>query len=161
MSAKPGLSATPIEGMRTKPLTVHPDERGRLMEILRADDELFERFGQVYLTTAYPGAVKAWHRHQRQVDHFACVSGMMKVVLYDDREGSRTRGLVNEVFLGEHRPLLLRIPALVWHGFKCVSEREALMINVPTLPYDHATPDEERRPAHDPAVPYDWARRDG
>jgi len=150
-----------IDGVRTKRLTVRADERGRLMEMLRADDELFEKFGQAYLTTAYPGAVKAWHYHKVQVDHFVCVHGMMKVVLYDDREGSPTRGLVNEFFLGVHNPLLVRIPAGVYHGFKCISECEALIVNIPTEVYHYAEPDEFRIAAHDPRVPYDWARRDG
>lgn len=154
-------SLAPIDGVRTKRLTVRPDERGRLMEMLRCDDELFTKFGQVYLTTAYPGVVKAWHYHERQVDHFVCVHGMMKVVLYDGRDGSPTKGLVNEFVIGEHNPLLVRIPALVYHGFKCVSPAEALIINVPTEPYHHAAPDEFRVDADDPSIPYDWARRDG
>jgi len=149
-----------IDGVRTKTLSVHADERGRLVEMLRSDDELFEKFGQAYLTTAYPGAVKAWHYHRKQVDHFICVHGMMKVVLYDDREGSPTRGLLNEFFLGVHHPLLLRIPAGVYHGFKCISECEALIVNIPTEVYHYAEPDEFRIDAHDPRVPYDWARRD-
>jgi len=150
-----------IDGVRTKTLSVHADERGRLVEMLRSDDELFEKFGQAYLTTAYPGVVKAWHYHKKQVDHFVCVHGMMKVVLYDDREGSPTRGLLNEFFLGVHHPLLLRIPAGVYHGFKCISECEALIVNIPTEVYHYAEPDEFRIDAHDPRVPYDWARRDG
>ena len=150
-----------IDGVRTKTLSVHADERGRLVEMLRSDDEFFEKFGQAYLTTAYPGVVKAWHYHKKQVDHFVCVHGMMKVVLYDDREGSPTRGLLNEFFLGVHHPLLLRIPAGVYHGFKCISECEALIVNIPTEVYHYAEPDEFRIDAHDPRVPYDWARRDG
>ncbi|HXY68532.1 MAG TPA: dTDP-4-dehydrorhamnose 3,5-epimerase family protein [Gemmatimonadales bacterium] len=151
----------PIDGVRTKVLRVVADERGRLMEMLRADDELFTRFGQVYLTAAYPGVVKAWHYHERQTDHFVCVSGMMKLVLYDDREQSPTRGAVNEFFVGDHNPLLVQIPPLVFHGFKCISEREALVVNIPTEPYDHRKPDEFRVDAHDPKIPYDWARKDG
>jgi len=150
-----------IDGVKTKKLAVHADERGRLMEMLRADDELYAKFGQVYLTSAYPGAVKAWHYHEKQVDHFTCVHGMMKVVLYDDRKDSKTKGLVNEFFLGVHNPILLRIPAGVYHGFKCVSEHEALIVNVPTEMYHYDKPDEFRLDAHDPKIPYDWARKDG
>jgi dTDP-4-dehydrorhamnose 3,5-epimerase len=151
----------PIDGVTTKQLTVHADERGRLMEMLRADDPFFAQFGQAYLTTAYPGAVKAWHYHERQVDHFTCVRGMMKVVLYDDRPGSPTRGTVNEFFIGDHNPMLVRIPAGVYHGFKCISEHEALIVNVPTEVYRYDQPDEFRIDAHDPAIPYDWSRKDG
>ena len=150
-----------IQGVRTKALKVVSDERGRLMEMLRADDELFLKFGQVYLTAAYPGAVKAWHYHERQTDHFVCVRGMMKVVLYDDREGSPTRGTINEFFIGDHNALLIQIPPLVFHGFKCVSEHEALVINIPTETYDYGSPDEYRVDPHDGGVPYSWERKDG
>ncbi|MDI6869848.1 MAG: dTDP-4-dehydrorhamnose 3,5-epimerase family protein [Bacillota bacterium] len=150
-----------IEGVKMKPLRVIPDERGRLMEILRADDELFEQFGQVYLTTAYPGVVKAWHYHRKQADHMVVVKGMMKVVLYDDREGSPTRGEINEFFLGDHNHLLLKIPKMVYHGFKCISETEALVINIPTEVYNYQEPDEYRIDPHKGGIPYDWARKDG
>ena len=155
------LPSRPIAGVRTKPLTVSADERGRLMELLRADDELFTKFGQVYLTTAYPGVVKAWHAHERQTDHLVCVHGMIKLVLFDDREGSATRGAINEFFTGDHHPLLVEIPPLVLHGFKGISEHEALVVNIPTEVYDRRRPDELRIDAHDPRVPYDWARKDG
>jgi len=75
-----------IEGVKVKKLKVVPDERGRLMEMLRADDEFFVKFGQVYMTTAYPGVVKGWHYHKVQADNMVIVKGMMKIVLYDGRE---------------------------------------------------------------------------
>jgi dTDP-4-dehydrorhamnose 3,5-epimerase len=131
------------------------------MEILRRDDDIFQEFGQVYLTTVYPGVVKAWHYHKLQSDHFTCVSGMMKLVLYDNRSGSPTHGLINEFFLGKHNPALVVIPPEVYHGFKCVGSSEALVINVPTRPYNHQSPDEHRLDPHDPAIPFDWSRRDG
>ncbi len=150
-----------IEGVRVKQLKVIPDERGRLMEMLRSDDELFRGFGQVYITTAYPGAVKAWHYHKKQWDHFVCVRGMMKVVLYDNRDGSSTHGEVNEFFMGDHRPILLQIPPLVYHGFKCVSDVEAMVVNCPTEVFVYDDPDEFRVDPHDNDIPYDWARKDG
>jgi dTDP-4-dehydrorhamnose 3,5-epimerase len=150
-----------IHEVRVKPLKVIPDERGRLMEMLRSDDDLFRGFGQIYMTTAYPGVVKAWHYHKKQWDHFVCVRGMMKVVLYDSRENSPTRAEVNEFFLGEHQPILLQIPPLVYHGFKCVSEFEAIVINCPSETYVYANPDEYRVDPHDNDIPYKWARIDG
>jgi dTDP-4-dehydrorhamnose 3,5-epimerase len=150
-----------IEGVKIKRLKVIPDERGRLMEMLRSDDEIFVRFGQVYMTTAYPGAVKAWHYHKKQSDHFVVVRGMMKVVLYDGREKSSTFREINEFFMGEHNPILLQIPPFVHHGFKCISEEEAIVINVPTETYDPRNPDEFRIPPHGGEIPYDWDRKDG
>ncbi len=149
-----------IEGVRSKRLTVIPDERGRLMEMLRCDDDLFIKFGQAYLTTAYPGVVKGWHYHRVQYDHFVVVKGMMKIVLYDPRPDSPTCGVVNEFFMGEHNPVLLQIPPLVYHGFKCIGEQEALVVNLSTEPYRHDDPDEHRAAPHDPSIPYDWSRTD-
>lgn len=149
-----------IQGVMTKKLRVIPDERGRLMEILRSDDEIFEGFGQTYVTSALPGVVKAWHYHKLQDDHFCVLVGMMKVALYDAREDSPTRGEVNEFFLGIHNPMVLRIPAGVYHGFKCISETESLCLNVPTRVYDYKNPDEYRLPAHTDQIPYDWNRQD-
>ena len=146
-----------IAGVRVKSLRVIPDERVRLMEILRADDELFQKFGQVYMTTAYPGVVKGWHFHKKQTDNFAVVRGMIKLVLYDRREGSATRGQVDEFFLGEHNSQLVQVPPLVLHGFKCVSAEEAVVINCPTEPYNHKEPDEFRVDPASGEVPYDWA----
>jgi len=150
-----------IEGVRVKRLKVIPDERGRLMEMLRADDELYIKFGQVYMTTAYPGTVKAWHYHKKQVDNFAVVKGMMKVVLYDSREKAPTYKEIGEFFMGEHNPILLQIPAYVYHGFKCISESEAIVINCPTEMYDYEEPDEFRADPHGGEIPYDWSRKDG
>lgn len=150
-----------IEGVKTKQLKVIPDERGRLMEILRCDEDVFEKFGQVYLTTTYPGVVKAWHMHTGQTDNIACVRGMIKLAVYDPREGSPTRGEVRQFFLGVHNPLLVQIPPNLYHGWMCVGPEEALIINCPTEAYNAREPDEVRLDPHENDIPYDWSRRDG
>ncbi len=150
-----------IRGLRAKPLRIIPDERGRLFEMLRRDEPLFLKFGQVYCTTVTCGVVKGWHYHKKQIDHFVCVSGMIKLVAYDGRRGSPTKGLLNEFFIGTHNPLLVQIPAEVYHGFKGLTEPEAVVINIPTEPYHHARPDEYRVDPHQNDIPYDWGRRDG
>ncbi|MFH1080961.1 MAG: dTDP-4-dehydrorhamnose 3,5-epimerase family protein [Pseudomonadota bacterium] len=150
-----------IEGVMVKKLRVIPDERGRLMEILRADDEMFKGFGQVYMTTAYPGVVKGWHYHKKQYDNMAVVRGMMKIVLYDGRKDSTTYGRIDEFFAGEHNPILLHIPPGVHHGFKCISPQEAQVVNAPSETYNYQEPDEFRVHPHDNDIPYDWHRKDG
>ena len=145
-----------IEGVRTKSLKVVPDERGWLMEILRCDDEIFSKFGQVYLTTAYPEVVKAWHYHKKQTDNFTCIKGMMKVALYDGRADSKTHGEVNEFFVGDKNPLLISVPPMVYHGFKAVGDETAYFLSVPTLPYNYREPDEFRLPPDTKEIPYEW-----
>ena len=144
-----------------KKLRVIPDERGRLMEIMRADDEMFRNFGQVYMTTAYPGVVKGWHYHKKQFDNMAVLKGMMKIVLYDGRPDAPTYGNIQEIFAGEHNPVLVHIPPYVYHGFKCISPEEAFVVNIPTEPYDYQHPDEFRVHPHDGGIPYEWERKDG
>ncbi len=149
-----------IEGVMIKRLKVIPDERGYLMEMLRADDSFFQQFGQIYLTAVYPGVVKGWHYHELQTDHFVCVKGMAKVVLYDRREHSPTRGEVNEFFMGDHNHILLVIPPGVLHGMKGTGTETALIINTPTHTYKYGDPDEFRIDPHNNDIPYDWSRKD-
>jgi dTDP-4-dehydrorhamnose 3,5-epimerase len=156
-----GEGETMIDGVLIKRLKVICDERGRLMEILRADDEMFSSFGQVYMTTAYPGVVKGWHYHKKQSDNMAVVRGMMKIVLYDGREGSKTFSEVNEFFAGVDNPILVHIPPLIFHGFKCISPEEAIVVNTPTEKYNYREPDEFRIHPHENEIPYDWERKDG
>ena len=150
-----------IYQVKTKALRMIPDERGRLMEMLRCDDDIFQKFGQVYMTAVYSGVVKGWHFHKVQTDHFVCVKGMIKLVLYDNRPDSPTKGEINQFFIGDHNHLLVTIPPGILHGFKGISECEAIVINVPTEAYNAKNPDEYRLDAHDPSIPYDWARKDG
>ncbi|HZL63603.1 MAG TPA: dTDP-4-dehydrorhamnose 3,5-epimerase family protein [Thermoleophilia bacterium] len=145
-----------IDGVMTKKLKVIPDERGRLMECLRNDDDLFMGFGQLYMTTTFPGVVKGWHLHEVQFDNIVCVKGMIKLVLHDAREGSATRGQTDEFFLGEHNPLLVRVPSGIWHGWKCVSPEEAYIVNAPTEVYKYDAPDQQELPHDSPEIPYDW-----
>ena len=107
-----------IGGVVVRELKTIPDERGWLMELMRPDWDLFEKFGQVYLTTVYPGVVKAWHYHKKQTDNMVCIKGMLKLALYDSRKSSHTFKEVDEIFIGDRKPILVRIPPLVYHGFK-------------------------------------------
>jgi dTDP-4-dehydrorhamnose 3,5-epimerase len=145
-----------IEGVATKRLKVIPDERGHLMECLRNDDELFIKFGQMYMTTTLPGIVKGWHLHRVQWDNVVCVKGMIKLALYDAREGSATQGQTSEFFIGEHNPVLVRIPPGLYHGWKCVSTEEAYIVNAPTEVYVYDAPDQEELPQDSPLIPYAW-----
>ena len=147
-----------IDDVKIKILKPIPDSRGRLMEMLRSDDSLFKKFGQVYMTTAFPNVVKAWHYHKIQTDNFICVSGKMRVALYDSRENSKTFREVNEFILSLDQPRLIQIPPLVYHGFKCIAENESVIINIPTEVYNYNKPDEFRVDPFSNNIPYDWSK---
>lgn len=141
----------------------YEDGRGRLMEILRNEpmpDGLGGRiqldFGQAYLTTCHRGVVKAWHHHEKQTDRMLCLSGALQIGLYDEATGKTAT-----VYSSPHRPRLVTIRPGIWHGFACVGGEEAIVLNLPDRAYDYSVPDEQRRPAHDPAIPYRWGVQDG
>lgn len=150
-----------IEGVRTKSLKLIPDDRGFLMEVLRDDDELFDKFGQCYISATFPGIIKAWHAHQIQTDNFCCVHGNVKVGLYDGREGSPTYRQTQAIVVGELNRTLIQIPPGVWHGWVCLGTETALVLNVPTEHYRYSEPDELRRPWDDPEIPFVWQVKGG
>ncbi len=151
-----------IQGVQLKKLKALRDDRGFLMEILRSDDQIFERFGQAYITGCKMGVAKAWHYHKLQTDNFTCISGETTVVLYDMREDSPTKGELEEYVLqspslSDSQPMLLQIPPLVVHGFTARTGPEAIILNIPTQTYRYHDPDEHRFPWNSEIIPYDWS----
>jgi len=147
-----------IDGVRITPLRRIPDDRGCIYHMLRCDDDHFERFGEIYFSMVYPGVVKAWHLHREMTLNYAAVVGTIKLVLYDDREGSPTRGELQEIYLGELAYDLVTVPPGVWNGFRATGGERAMVANCATHPHDPAEitymdPDEG-------PIPYDWSVRD-
>jgi dTDP-4-dehydrorhamnose 3,5-epimerase len=146
-----------IEGVRIVPRARIPDERGTVMHMLKATDPEFLGFGEIYFSTVYPGVVKGWHRHAEMTLNYACVHGRIKLVLFDDREGSPTRGEIMERFLGQDDYSLVQIPPGVWNGFKGMGSEAAIVANCSTHPHDPAR--STRLDPFDNDIPYDWGVR--
>lgn len=139
-----------IDGVVVKRCKVFPDERGRLGEIVRRDDVIFEKFGQVYFTTIFPGVVKAWHMHKKQTDYMYVVQGNVKVVLFES-------GVINEITIGVHAPGLIKIPPMVQHGVMNVGMDLAILFDMTTRVYNYKHPDIVRSGPHDYSIiPYKW-----
>ena len=148
-----------IEGVVIKPLRRIPDERGMIMHMLRADDPDFVKFGEVYFTVIYPGVVKGWHCHTRQINNYAVISGMAKIVLYDRREDSPTKGELVQVFAGEQNYQFIKIPTGVASGIKGIGTKPAIIANCATEGHD---PGEDIRfDPFDNDIPDDWALKHG
>ena len=143
-----------IHDVIVKPLLKIPDERGTIMHMLRTDDPLFDGFGEIYFSTIYPGVVKGWHLHTKMILNYAVIKGCIKLVLYDDRDGSPTKGELMELFVGDRNYSLIKIPPGVWNGFKGVGIEESIIANCSSIPHD---PEEIMR--MDPinnSIPYSW-----
>jgi dTDP-4-dehydrorhamnose 3,5-epimerase len=153
------LGANEIDGLTVTPLRRIPDERGAVFHMLRDDSPVFERFGEIYFSTVYPGAIKGWHRHHQMTLNYAVPVGMIKLVCYDDRPGSPTSGNLVELHVGELNYVLVTIPPLVWNGFKGEGVNPALVANCATV---HHSPDEiDRMDPLGDAIPYQWGLRHG
>ncbi len=144
-----------IEGVGLTPLRQIGDERGAVLHMLRSDSPDFTRFGECYFSEVLPGVTKGWKRHRAQTQNLAVPVGRIRMVIYDDRPGSASRGRLQTVDLG--RPdayLRLRIPPGLWYAFACIGSAPALLANCPDLPHDPTESD--TRPLTDAAIPYDW-----
>ena len=148
-----------IEGVRIHPLRQIPDERGKVMHMLRADAPHFEQFGEIYFSVVNPGVVKGWHLHHRMTINYAVVTGMIKLVLYDDRAGSPTCKELQEIFLGDAQYALVTVPPMIWNGFKGIAASPSVVANCATIPHD---PTEiERLDPFTSHIPYDWSLKHG
>lgn len=147
-----------IDGVEINQLNIIPDERGMILKMLRNDDPVFKEFGEIYFSLIYPGVVKGWHIHKKMTLNYAVISGLIKLVLFDDRDASPTKGEVQEIFLGRENYKLVTIPPMIWNGFKGIGTEPAIVANCATIPHD---PDEiERMDPFENDIPYDWARKD-
>jgi dTDP-4-dehydrorhamnose 3,5-epimerase len=148
-----------IKDVLIVPLKQIPDERGKIMKMLRADDAHFEKFGEIYFSIVYPGVVKGWHLHRQMTLNYAAPSGMIKFVMYDARPNSPTKGELQEIFIGEDNYVLVKVPPGIYNGFKGIGVKPAIVANCATLPHD---PEEIMRV--DPFkndIPYSWDVKHG
>jgi dTDP-4-dehydrorhamnose 3,5-epimerase len=144
-----------INGVQVISLKRIPDERGTIMHMMRATDPHFQEFGEIYFSTIYKNAIKGWHLHHEMTLNYACIYGRIKLVIYDEREGSSTHGELMEIFLGPDNYSLVIIPPEVWNGFKGMTDPFAIVANCSTRVHD---PSHSKR--LDPIknhIPYDWA----
>lgn len=155
MTDRSGALRGSIEGVQVIPLRRIPDERGTIFHMLRRTDPHFTEFGEIYFSTVYLEVVKGWHRHSEMTLHYACIFGRIKLVLYDERAGSPTKGHLMELFLGPDDYSLVIIPPEVWNGFKGMSEPYAIVANCCSHPHDPSR--STRLDPFQSHIPYDWA----
>jgi dTDP-4-dehydrorhamnose 3,5-epimerase len=144
-----------IEGVKIVPLRRIPDERGTIYHMLKSTDPHFTKFGEIYFSSIYPGVVKGWHLHKNMTLHYACIHGRVKLVIYDERDGSSTRGEIAEIFLGPDHYVLVVIPPGLWNGFKGMGREQAIVADCIDIPHEQA--DSVRLDPLKNHIPYDWA----
>lgn len=143
-----------IEGVKIYNKNVIADERGKILHMLRNDDKNFIKFGEIYFSYVYPQKVKAWHIHKKMTLNYCSAFGKIRLVLFDDREKSKTKGGIQEIILSNENHVLVSIPPMVWNGFCSANDETAVLANCSDIPHDK----EEilRLPYDDPKFPYKW-----
>jgi dTDP-4-dehydrorhamnose 3,5-epimerase len=148
-----------IDGVVITPLKIIPDERGMILKMMRNDDASYQNFGEIYFSAIYPNVVKGWHIHKKMTLNYAVVSGSIKLVLYDDRNESPSKGEVQEIYLGRENYNLITIPPMIWNGFKGIGTETAIVANCSTIPHD---PEEiDRLDPFENEIPYNWELKNG
>ena len=148
-----------IDGIKVTDLNQIHDERGSIMHMLKSTDKHFDKFGEIYFSLINYQAIKAWHIHKTMTLNYATILGKIKFVVYDDREDSPTKGLINEFFLSRESYKLITVPPKVWNGFKGISIETAIVANCASIPHDPL--EISRLPYDDSSIPYDWAIKNG
>lgn len=148
-----------IDGVKIIPLRKIPDERGVIMHMLKNTDEHYIKFGEIYFSCGHPGVIKAWHIHKEMTLNNACISGMIKLVLYDNRHNSKTKGTIMETFIGEQNYCLVQIPPGITNGYKAYGNNIAILANCATMPHDKS--ELIYIDPFDNDIPYDWSLRHG
>ena len=143
-----------IEGVKIIPKKQIIDERGKIMHMMRNDDPNFTKFGEIYFSYSHPNTVKAWHLHKRMTVNYVCVIGKIKLVLFDDRPESSTKGELQEIFLTTENYRLVTELARVWNGFKSVENKFSIIANCSDIP--HEAEEMSRKPFDDPYFNYNW-----
>ncbi|RJQ33023.1 MAG: spore coat protein [Actinobacteria bacterium] len=148
---------TKIRGVKYKKLTRHHDERGFFEEIVRDDEDIVKRFGQLSASKTNPGVIKAFHYHEKQDDIWFFPSGNARVVLHDIRSNSKTKGVTESFLMGEDNPSTVLIPAGVAHGYQVLGCQPVVITYLTTESYDPKNPDEKRIEWDDDEIGFNWS----
>ena len=143
-----------IEGVKITKLKIISDQRGKVMHMLRNDSSIFQKFGEIYFSTIFKDSIKGWHLHSESYLNYACIYGKTKLVLYDDRVNSSTKGKFHEIILSRDNYFLVTIPPNVWNGFKGLEFEESIIANCLTLP--HSEKEMIRKEPKDKYFNYKW-----
>ena len=143
-----------IHDVKITTLKIISDNRGKVMHMLRSDNSIFKSFGEIYFSTIYHNSIKGWHLHREATLNYACIKGNVKLVLFDDRDSSPTRGVCHELILSPENYFLVTVPPNIWNGFKGLDKSESIIANCLTLP--HNEKEMVRKEPNDKKFNYNW-----
>ncbi|MFN7915310.1 MAG: hypothetical protein U0Q55_08215 [Vicinamibacterales bacterium] len=148
-----------IDGLVIKEVRSVPKGNGVLTEVYRRDWQLDEApVQQVFEVRLVPGGISAWHAHAHTTDRLFITGGLARLVFYDNRDNSPTKGLVTELKFGEHRPALVVVPPRIWHGIQNIGADTLRILNLVDRAYDYEAPDHWRVRPDSPDIPYAFPR---
>jgi len=146
-----------IDGVIITPKKQISDDRGKIIHMLRNDDKIFKKFGEIYFSCIYPNKIKAWHLHKSMTLNYSLIYGKIKLVLFDDRKKSKTYKNFQEIILSTENYSVVTVPPMIWNGFKCLSKETSILANCSDIPHD--TKEIERKNFNDKYISYNWSEK--
>tara|TARA_X000000368_G_scaffold414647_1_gene404881 strand:- start:1924 stop:2376 length:453 start_codon:yes stop_codon:yes gene_type:complete len=148
-----------IKDVIIKEMKKIPDDRGKIMHIMKSSDPNYDKFGEVYCSTVFPGTVKGWHLHTKMTLNYVVLKGIIKFVLHDARKESPTYGQTQVIYMGDDNYVRVTVPPLVWNGFMGIGLNESFIVNFTDIPHD---PNEIKRmdPHNNKIIDFDWSITD-
>ena len=143
-----------IDGLIITPLKQFKSQNGKVMHMLKENDKVYKRFGEIYFSLTNPGIIKGWYQHKKNTSNFAVIKGILKLVIFDDRSFSNSSKRIKEIILSEDNYSLITIPPLIWYGFKSIGNDVAILANCTDFPHDQS--ESNRIDVDDSSIPYDW-----
>lgn len=146
-----------IDGVIITPKKQISDDRGKIIHMLRNDEKIFKKFGEIYFSCIYPNKIKAWHLHKSMTLNYSLIYGKIKLVLFDDRKKSKTYKNFQEIILSTENYSVVTVPPMIWNGFKCLSKDSSILANCSDIPHD--TREIERKNFNDKYISYNWSEK--
>lgn len=142
-----------LKGMKKKKLTIIKSNDGSVMHGLKQNEDEFISFGEAYFSTVNYNSIKAWKLHTKMTLNLIVPSGEVLFHFLDKRKDSKSYNKFERIMLSENNYFRLTVPPNIWFGFKGISKRTSIILNIADMIHD---PNEVLRKNQD-EIDVDWS----
>ena len=139
-----------IEDLIITPLKIIDVPGGDVLHAMKKDDLGFSGFGEAYFSTIESGVIKAWKRHQKMTLNLIVITGRIKFIIFDDRDGVNKN--FQEVVLSRDNYCRLTVPPMLWMGFQGLARETSTLLNIASIP--HSSEETVKRDVNE--ILFDW-----
>jgi dTDP-4-dehydrorhamnose 3,5-epimerase len=142
-----------IKGVMVTPEKQINHPQGNIFHVIKKSSKGFAGFGEAYFSTVLRGETKVWKKHTSMTLNFVVPVGEIRIVVFDDRKESPTKGNFLDITLGPKNYRRLTIPPGLWVAFSGGGSGLNLLLNIADIEHD---PDETERKENLSDIEYTW-----